>query len=114
MSDTFHYLEEPSLSFAEGQATEDPHDGLALFGPSEARASLPDHIVIGTQQGIELWQQWAATLNAPAACVDVTRHRAWPPFPGFDVAFGMKWPSPARSFALDATELLERGTCQQV
>jgi hypothetical protein len=107
MSDSFHYLDEPPLSFGLGQIANDPHDGLALFGPSDRRGSLPDHIVIGTAAGITLWRQWATALNAPAACIDITRHRAWPPFPGFDIAFGTKWPEPAKSFTLDSEILLE-------
>lgn len=107
MNDIFHFLGEPLLEFGLGQTAEDPHDGLALFGPAEPRAQLPDNIVIGTPQGIELWREWCAALNAPAACIDPTRHRAWPPFPGFDVAFGARWPSPARSFSVDAARLSE-------
>lgn len=107
MNDIFHFLGEPLLEFGLGQTAEDPHDGLALFGPAEPRAQLPGNIVIGTPQGIELWSEWCAALNAPAACVDPTRHRAWPPFPGFDVAFGARWPSPVRSFAVDSDKLSE-------
>ncbi|KAB2964894.1 hypothetical protein [Zoogloea sp.] len=107
MTDTFHFLGEPLLQFGHGQTAEDPHDGLALFGPAEPRSQLPDSIVIGTAQGIELWKEWCAALNAPAACVDPGRHRAWPPFPGFDVAFGAKWPSPSRSYSVDAGLLSE-------
>lgn len=107
MSDTFHFLGEPLLQFGHGQTAEDPHDGLALFGPAEPRAQLPDNIVIGTTQGIELWGQWCAALNSPSACVDPARHRAWPPFPGFDVAFGANWPKPLRTYALDEGLLSE-------
>lgn len=102
MTDTFHFLGEPLLQFGHGQTAEDPHDGLALFGPAEPRSQLPDNIVIGTVQGVELWKEWCAALNAPAACVDPGRHRAWPPFPGFDVAFAAKWPSPIRTYSVDA------------
>ncbi|MDT8990547.1 hypothetical protein RQP54_06670 [Curvibacter sp. APW13] len=105
MTDTFHFLGEPLLQFGLGQTAEDPHDGLALFGPAEPRTQMPDNIVIGTAQGIELWKDWCAALNAPAACVDPTRHRAWPPFPGYDVAFGAKWPSPTRSYPVEAAPL---------
>jgi len=105
MNDTFHFLGEPLLEFGLGQTAEDPRDGLALFGPAEPRAQLPGNIVIGTPQGIELWGEWCAALNAPAACVDPARHRAWPPFPGFDVAFGARWPTPVRSFPVDANLL---------
>jgi hypothetical protein len=107
VTDTFHFLGEPLLEFGQGQTAEDPHDGLALFGPAEPRTQLPDNIVIGTNQGIELWKEWCAALNAPAACVDPARHRAWPPFPGFDVAFGAKWPSAIRSYSVDAERLSE-------
>jgi hypothetical protein len=107
MTNIFHFLDEPLLEFGQGQTAEDPHDGLALFGAAEARGQLPDNIVIGSPQGIELWRGWCAALNAPAACVDALRHRAWPPFPGFDVAFGARWPDPVRSYFLDAIQLSE-------
>lgn len=105
MSSTFHFLGEPHLEFGHGQIAEDPHDGLALFGPAETRSQLPDNIVIGTESGIAAWRGWCAALNSPAACVDPSRHRAWPPFPGFDVAFGARWPTPVRSYAVDAEKL---------
>jgi hypothetical protein len=105
MSDSFYFLDEPLLTFGFDQVAEDPHDGLALFGPSEARSTLSDNIVIGTSEGIDLWKQWCIAMNAPAACVDVNRHRAWPPFPGFDVAFGAPWPIPLRSYRLDHEKL---------
>lgn len=107
MSNTFHFLGEPLLEFGHGQTAEDPHDGLPLFGPAEPRDQLPENIVIGTARGIEAWKGWCAALNAPAACVDPSRHRAWPPFPGFDVAFGAKWPLPTRGYAVDAEKLSE-------
>lgn len=106
MSDTFHFLGEPLLQFGHGQTAEDPHDGLALFGPAEPRLQLPDNIVIGTKDGIKLWAEWCETLNSPAACIDIGRHRAWPPFPGFEVAFGTKWPSPIRGYTLNDTSLI--------
>lgn len=105
MADTFHYLGEPLLEFGQGQTAEDPHDGLALFGPAEPRAQMPDHIVIGTPRGVTLWRAWCAALNAPSACVDPARHRAWPPYPGFDVAFGAAWPDPIRSYRVEEQAL---------
>lgn len=107
MTDTFHFLGEPLLQFGHGQTAEDPHDGLALFGPAEPRTQLPDNIVIGTPRGIALWKEWCVALNSPAACIDPGRHRAWPPFPGYDVAFGAKWPNPIRSYPIDAALLSE-------
>lgn len=107
MTSRFHFFGEPLLEFGHGQTAEDPHDGLALFGPAEPRSQLPDNIVIGTDQGIKAWNDWCAALNAPASCVDSSRHRAWPPFPGFDVAFGARWPKPVRSYSIDAIRLSE-------
>lgn len=107
MKDSFHFLGEPLLEFGHGQTAEDPHDGLALFGPAEPRSQLPDNIVIGTPRGIKLWDGWCEALNSPASCVDPSRHRAWPPFPGFDVAFSAKWPKPSRGFSVEASALSE-------
>lgn len=107
MTDTFHYLGEPALLFGNGQTAEDPHDGLALFGPAESCSQLPKHVVMGTPEGLALWKSWCDDLNSPAACVDEDRHRAWPPYPGFDVAFGTRWPSPIRNYEVDAQALSE-------
>lgn len=105
MADTFHYFEEPSLVFGFGQRAVDPRDGLALFGAADAKAGLPSHVVLGTQAGLELWDGWRQAMNSPAACEDVTRQRPWPPYPGFEVAFGSRWPVPQRTFAVDANSL---------
>ncbi len=105
MIDTFHFLDEPLLSFGAGQLAEDPRDGLALFGPSDQRSQLGENVVIGTPAGIELWSTWVSALNSPAACTNVARQRPWPPYPGFDVAFGTAWPTPAKTYAVDAEAL---------
>lgn len=105
MSDVFHLLAEPFLRFGACQDAEDPHDGLALFGPAESTAALPDHVAIGTSDGLKLWTQWVMEANSTAACEDPARHRPWPPFPGFDVAFGCKWPLPIKEYVLDASTL---------
>lgn len=105
MSDSFHFLGEPLLEFGEQQTAEDPHDGLALFGPADRRTQISDYVVFGTPRGTELWTEWCSAMNSPAACVDVAKHRAWPPFPGFEVAFGAKWPRPLRTFVINETEL---------
>ncbi|MFK4751084.1 hypothetical protein [Oceanobacter antarcticus] len=110
MSDKFYFLDEPLLSFGGDQVAEDPKDGLALFGPNEARSSLPDNIVIGTIEGLNLWGGWCKALNAPSSCVDINRQRPWPPYPGYDVAFGSSWPSPLKAYSLDANELQNAAT----
>ena len=110
MGDQFHYLEEPSLVFGLGQRAQDPRDGLALFGAVDARAGLPSHVVLGTPQGLLLWGGWWDAMNQPAACADRARQRPWPPYPGFDVAFGARWPEPERTYILDS-EKLHRAAC---
>lgn len=106
MADEFHYLEEPDLVFGMEQRATDPHDGLALFGAVDARLGLPPYIVVGTDVGLTLWQDWQNAMNRPAACEDVARQRPWPPYPGFEIAFGTPWAPPIRRYRLDSTDLL--------
>jgi hypothetical protein len=105
VSDSFHLLSEPLLQFGSAQVADDPHDGLALFGPAEATSGLPDHVAIGTADGLTLWRRWVEELNSAAACADPARHRPWPPFPGYDVAFGCRWPKPVKEYVVDAQVL---------
>jgi hypothetical protein len=107
MSDQFYFLDEPLLTFNSGQVAEDPKDGLALFGPSEHKHSLSDNVVIGTPKGVQLWGNWCESLNSPSACIDIRRHRPWPPYPGYDVAFGVKWPDPVKKYEIDSKILEE-------
>tara|TARA_Y100000114_G_scaffold156111_1_gene182134 strand:- start:22784 stop:24340 length:1557 start_codon:yes stop_codon:yes gene_type:complete len=105
MGDQFYFLDEPLLEFNDGQTAEDPKDGLALFGPSEMRGAIADNIVIGTPESIKLWDDWCEALNSPASCKDIKRQRPWPPYPGFDVAFGVEWSRPIKSYKLEAESL---------
>lgn len=111
MPETITILGEPRLAFAGGQMASDPHDGLALFGPytlnTAAHQTLPQHIVVGTDEGIAAWSDWAAAMNRPAAVID-RDPRLWPPYPGYDVAFGTQWPeTPARTYVVDRELLLD-------
>ena len=105
MADCFHYFGEPNLVFGMDQRAEDPRDGLALFGALEARAGLPNYVVLGTLQGLKLWRSWSSAMNRPAACVDIARQRPWPPYPGFDIAFGTPWPEPVKKYTLNSEQL---------
>lgn len=111
MTDRFHFFDEPQLTFGTGQDAEDPRDGLALFGPADPMGGMPNHIVIGTPHGIALWHNWITALNSPAACIDASRHRPWPPYPGFDVAFGAAWPAPVKEYPV-AAEALHLAACK--
>lgn len=105
MSDRFYFLDEPMLTFGSDQEADDPRDGLALFGPCDQSGGFPNHIAIGTPTGLGMWQEWIEALNSPASCVDVSRQRPWPPYPGYDVAFGAAWPNAIKNYDLDPTEL---------
>ena len=98
-------LEEPELVFGHGQQSTDPRDGLSMFGPAEGSLGAATYVAIGTRDGLKLWTKWVSAMNSPAACRDSSRQRAWPPYPGFDVAFGSPWPSAYRTFALDESIL---------
>jgi hypothetical protein len=46
-------------------------------------------------------------MNAPAAEPDPLDHRVWPPYPGYDAAFGSAWPvAPVVTHEIDRAELL--------
>jgi hypothetical protein len=105
MGDRFYFIDEPMLKFGNDQESDDPRDGLALFGPADRCAALPNHIAIGTQRGLTLWDSWVDCLNSPSACVEISRQRPWPPYPGYDVAFGAAWPNPVKRYAVDPAEL---------
>lgn len=107
MAHKLHLLDEPELVFGHGQSATDPRDGLSMFGPAGGSLASAAYVVIGTSDGLSLWENWVSAMNSPAACCDSPRQRAWPTYPGFDVAFGSSWPSPFRTYALDKSVLSE-------
>jgi len=105
-------LEEPPLEFGNRQLAIDPHDGLSLFGPFSTGSSedpgSPAHIVLGTPEGLALWNDWSDAMNKPAFLEKSKGHRLWPPYPGYQAAFGHPWTSkPVKVFELDRSDLLE-------
>lgn len=111
LNDSITVLDEPMIQFAGGQAAIDPHDGLGLFGPFSPEPSSTvvstSYAVVGSPEGLALCQGWTAAMNSAHAAADAAKHRLWPPFPGFEVAFGTKWPEKsAFAFDIDRTELL--------
>lgn len=69
MSLAYSVFKEPLIEFRHGQALEDPHDGLSLFGPFDADSpSHPKKItygVISTKEGLTLFEEWSKILNSP-------------------------------------------------
>lgn len=107
MADRLHLLDEPELAFGHRQLAIDPRDGLSMFGPADGPMASATYVAIGTTEGLDLWVDWASAMNAPAACINPMRQRAWPPYPGFDVAFGSPWPMASRTYCLDKRKLLQ-------
>src|SRR5262249_43579025 len=111
------YLEEPLLQFAHGQFATSPHDGLALYGPYSLRQPShpqpPSYMVIGPPEGIRSMQAWSEAMNrsfaAPQTKAPLLKlHRLWPPYPGFEVAFGSKWSErPTAAFELNRQQLID-------
>lgn len=105
-------LPEPLTEFRYEQATADPHDGLAIFGPFDADApSHPANIsygLVGTSKGIDAFSLWSASMIRPVHPDDELNPRIWPTFPGFEAAFASKWPNqPTRRSVIDEKNLLD-------
>lgn len=90
-----NYIEEPELCFGFDQTSDNPKDGLYLFGPVDGPSRKDIQIgVVGTTDGQRYLKEWLRLLN---------RHIATPPpsrrekqnrshlsdFPGFKEAFGI-------------------------
>lgn len=97
------YLSEPQLEFGGGQKTEDPRDGLALFGPFQPLPNRQIQVgVIGTPTGIKLYESFVQAMSRPQLSKKIQR----PSFPGFEAVFGVTWPiKPALAYALDPDAL---------
>ncbi len=105
------YLDEPSLQFASGQTAFDPRDGLALFGPftqgQPSHPQTPAYMVIGAPEGVAAMRAWSEAMNHSFAVAEAKKHRLWPPYPGFEVAFGSRWSGQAAaSYELDRENLI--------
>lgn len=103
-------LPEPPLEFRYGQAVEDPHDGLSLFGPVDADSSQHpqsvSYCVIGTPAGLEHFRAFSAEFRRPQYPEPGKSTALWPVFPGFEAAFACEWPAgPTRAFEIDANLL---------
>src|ERR1700728_954709 len=83
-------LPEPLLLFRHRQAMEDPRDGLTLFGPLDFAAPLGVRAgVVGTEQGISLFQRWVGAIQHPIRTAKPIASR--PPFSGFASIFRVPW-----------------------
>src|SRR5437867_3395947 len=120
MSYTLTRLDEPVLMFGYNQATEDPRDGLTLFGPLDdgkpygVRAGI-----VGSSTAIERMSRWVHSIQSPVLSVQAKKfeadgeweglqrwERARPSFPGFETVFGIPWkPTPTLALEVPDDEL---------
>jgi hypothetical protein len=100
-------INEPRLMFNYEQATEDPRDGLTLFGPLERGKPYGIRFaVVGTPDGIRRFRRWVVNAQLP---IGNPADTARPTYPGFEAAFGIPWkPSPQFEIAIDETVLHRR------
>ncbi|MFN3165775.1 MAG: hypothetical protein ACE37H_01790 [Phycisphaeraceae bacterium] len=100
-------LKEPHLLFHYEQATEDPRDGLTLFGPLEKGKPYGIRFgVVGTADGVKYFREWVTRIQTPVGDPDEI---ARPVFPGFEAAFGIPWkPNPQHEVLIDEAELHRR------
>jgi hypothetical protein len=101
------FIPEPRLLFNYEQATEDPRDGLTLFGPLEnGKPYGIRYATIGTSDGVRRFREWLVKLQLPIGNPDES---ARPAFPGFEAAFGIPWrPTPQFEVVVDEVELHQR------
>jgi hypothetical protein len=104
-------LEEPTLEFRYGQRLSRPQDGLSLFGPYDrdmgSRPGSVTYSVVGTSDGLAMFKAFSRTMQQPVPGPEGKSAQLWPFYPGFDVAFGVEWPSgPAWEAILNRGELI--------
>ena len=90
------YVPEPDLSFAHQQVSDDPKDGLFLYGPhyGPARSKEISVGVVGTKDGISHFRNWAIKLGGfiavpPPGKKDKEHRLHLSNFPGLEEAFGL-------------------------
>ncbi len=80
------YIKEPTLMFGHNQKTEDPRDGLILWGPYDKSQTNNFNIgIIGESIGIGRLKRWLEKIRKPMMSMD--NDIARPFFPGFESTF---------------------------
>ncbi len=95
------HLDEPTLRFAHSQDLAHPKDGLTLFGPYTQTPGSLRYGVIGTKEGIELFNRWVERIRGYIPAYKGSKFRTRRDsehnklthqyFPGFQSAFKIHW-----------------------
>lgn len=100
-------IPEPCVKVGFDQTSDDPKDGLAMFGPLHFSRN-PKSIrvgAIGTTEGLELFKKWSSKFNSFRHVTGSSGNSL--PFPGFEAAFNCKWNGdPLKSIALSKTDVV--------
>lgn len=100
-------FDEPEVAIGYGQRSDYPKEGLLQFGPVNFSRN-PAVIrtgVVGTGEGIQLFQKWSRQFNSFRA--DPAEGRNSIPFTGFEAIFGAKWPDePVRTIMLSRNDVI--------
>lgn len=90
------HIEEPELSFGFGQVSDNPRDGLFLYGPHNGPRRLTEISigVIGTKDGLRLFRKWAIRLGGfisvpPPSQKEKKNRLHLSNFPGIAETFGL-------------------------
>lgn len=108
MSSSKHlvHIAEPPLLFGHNQRTDDPRDGLTLFGPLDTGKPYGVRTgVVGTRDGVRWFSEWLDAVNRPVFNEPPVAAR--PFFPGFEAAFGIPWGITTGATIVLATEEIE-------
>lgn len=90
-------LAEPNVAVGMDQEADDPKEGLMLFGPVPFERN-PTEIrvgVVGTAEGLELFESWCTSFRKPVSISKEMRKDGSVPFPGFEAVFKAAWPARA-------------------
>lgn len=90
------YIPEPELQFGYGQTSDNPKDGLFLYGPHSRPLSSREITigVIGTQRGLSFFRNWSIKLGGfvpvpPPTKKEKKNRLHLANFPGIEEAFGI-------------------------
>ena len=103
------HFPEPKLEVGLGQQTDDPREGLLLFGPRpfERNPKVLRIGVVGAAEGIELFTRWCKRFRGRVDSGAEEINNRLVPFPGFDAVFGAEWPdAPIVTRAIPRADLL--------
>ncbi|RYD86018.1 MAG: TIR domain-containing protein [Verrucomicrobiaceae bacterium] len=100
-------LTEPDVEVGFGQRSDDPREGLLLFGPTVFERN-PSEIrvgVVATPEGVDLFERWCERFQKPT--MSGSRGQRDIPFLGFEATFGARWPrKPTVTRVLSRTDIL--------